>query len=407
MITTRRPQRSLKVLVTDGNNRAALAITRSLGKRGYTVYVAGESRRTLAGASRYCKRSFAYPDPSDNPEQFRAEIIRQVRHKQIDILIPAAETTTRECMKIKESIRDNCIVPFYSYDAVDQAASKYEVLKLAQTLKVPIPATHFLHAPEEIQNACEFCNQVGYPVAVKASRSRAEMVSCCKNMSTQYANNANELKQIAACFVKSVFPLLIQERIQGDGVGIFTCFDHGKPIAYFSHRRLREKPPSGGVSVLRESYPIEPELKVYSEKLLQALNWHGVAMVEFKKDAKHGGYKLMEINGRFWGSLQLAIDAGVDFPLLLAQISTGQHVKPILNYRLNVRTRWLWGDIDALLTRLFKSDGHLHLPDNFPSKKKYLLDFLRFRRENLNFEVLKLNDPLPWLVETMRWFQCK
>ena len=41
-------------------------------------------------------------------------------------------------------------------------------------------------------------------------------------------------------------------------------------------------------------------------------------MVEFKLDARDGVAKLMEINGRFWGSLQLAVDAGVDFPAILS-----------------------------------------------------------------------------------------
>lgn len=393
----------MKVLVTDGNNRAALAITRSLGKSGYHVFVAGESKITLAGSSRYCIRSFSYSDPNKRPDQFRSEIIRLVQQNKIDILMPAAEMTTRECMKIKDTIKDQCTVPFHSYESVDMAASKYEVLKLAQTLDIPIPATYYLHTPAALENALRCCEKSDYPIVIKASRSRVALLRCTSNSSTQYAYNASDLKRIVLGFEEAQYPLLIQERVQGDGVGIFTCFNQGEAIAYFSHRRIREKPPSGGVSVLRESFPIDPRLRDYSRRLLEALKWHGVGMVEFKKDNASGDYRLMEINGRFWGSLQLAIDAGVDFPLLLARIAVGQHVEPILHYDLNVRTRWLCGDIDALLAILFKPADQLHLPDNFPSKKQYLKEFFRVRKNDLNFEVLKLSDPKPWLLEAMRW----
>jgi predicted ATP-grasp superfamily ATP-dependent carboligase len=392
-----------KVLVTDGDNRAALAITRSLGKSGYDVYVASENKKNLAGSSRYCVKNLSYSNPNKNPDRFRTDIVQLVIRNKIDILMPAAEMTTRECMKIKKEIKHLCKIPFQSYDSVDIAASKYDVLKLAEKLQIPIPETYYLHSYEELEDAYRFCHKIGYPIVIKASRSRVKLADNEKNFSTQYAYNPSDLKHIILGSGKAFFPLLLQERIQGSGIGIFTCYNKGEGIAYFSHRRIREKPPSGGVSVLRESITINKELKEYAAKLLKALEWHGVAMVEFKKDVKRGGYKLMEINGRFWGSLQLAIDAGVDFPLLLARISTDQSVQPVEKYNINVRTRWLWGDIDALLARLLKSETQLNLPESFPDKKQYLKEFLRFKKNELNFEVLKLNDPKPWLIETMRW----
>ena len=82
--------------------------------------------------------------------------------------------------------------------------------------------------------------------------------------------------------------------------------------AVFAHRRLREKPPSGGVSVYRESVAPDPSLVARAAALLAGLGWRGVAMVEMKTDARTGTPYLMEVNGRFWGSLQLAVDAGVD-----------------------------------------------------------------------------------------------
>jgi predicted ATP-grasp superfamily ATP-dependent carboligase len=187
-------------------------------------------------------------------------------------------------------------------------------------------------------------------------------------------------------------------------VGVFACYDNGQPIAVFSHKRIREKPPSGGVSVLRESVPVDPLAAKYALALLDALSWHGVAMVEFKMDEHDGGFKLMEINGRFWGSLQLAIDSGVDFPLLIGQILAGIPASRIASYKTGIRSRWLWGDIDGLLTLFLKSRTRLALPSSHPGRWRTLAAFLIPWYPGLRYEVLSLSDPRPWLHETRRWF---
>ena len=105
----------------------------------------------------------------------------------------------------------------------------------------------------------------------------------------------------------------------------------------FAHTRIREKPPTGGVSVYRESVPLRDDVRAYSERILGRFNWSGVAMVEFREDRATGIPYLMEVNGRFWGSLQLAIDAGVDFPAMLVQLALGEEIPRISSYRMAPR----------------------------------------------------------------------
>jgi predicted ATP-grasp superfamily ATP-dependent carboligase len=131
----------------------------------------------------------------------------------------------------------------------------------------------------------------------------------------------------------------------GDTLGVELLMDHGKRLAHFMHKRLREFPVHGGPSTLRESI-YDGELLAKATQLLASIEWHGVAMVEFKVDPRDGVAKLMEINPKFWGSIALAIVSGVNFPLLLYQLATGQKVDSFSPYRLNVRCRWLLpGDI--------------------------------------------------------------
>jgi predicted ATP-grasp superfamily ATP-dependent carboligase len=147
-------------------------------------------------------------------------------------------------------------------------------------------------------------------------------------------------------------------------------YDHGTPIAFFSHRRLREKPPWGGVSVLSESTPLDPILLTHARALLDAVTWHGIAMVEFKV-ADDGTPYLMEINTRFWGSLQLATDAGVDFPWLLYNLACGTPIAPVSGYKTGCRLRWILGDLDSLYLTL--QDNRIPLQAKMVAVGRFLL----------------------------------
>ncbi len=160
-------------------------------------------------------------------------------------------------------------------------------------------------------------------------------------------------------------PVLLQHRVAGVGEGLFALRWEGRTVARFAHRRLREKPPAGGVSVYRESIEPDPRLVSAGERLLDALDWNGVAMIECKRDPETGRHIIMEINGRFWGSVQLAIDAGINFPVLLVACALGQ--TPALpagtGYRVGIRSRWFWGDVDHLYLRLTRSGAELQVPN--------------------------------------------
>jgi predicted ATP-grasp superfamily ATP-dependent carboligase len=168
--------------------------------------------------------------------------------------------------------------------------------------------------------------------------------------------------------------------------------NRGRLRAAFAHRRLREKPPSGGVSVLSESVALDPQLLAQSERILEALKWHGVAMVEFKRDSRDGVPKLLEINGRFWGSLQLAVDAGVDFPALLYRLAVEGDVEPVFDYEVGVRLRWWLGSVDWLLLRS-RETGRL----------RAVREFLRPVGRRTRGEVLRRDDPVPAALEVSQY----
>jgi predicted ATP-grasp superfamily ATP-dependent carboligase len=388
----------MRVLVTDSDNRSALAATRSLGRAGYEVLVMGEREASIAAASRYCSRFLPCPSPIDSPDRFLAAVLAACGEHRVQLLLPMTEVTTLLLTRARAQLPAGCVLPFADEATLQRASDKAAMVALAESLGVPTPLSVRINSPAELDDV----DVLPYPVVVKPGRSRVLTEKGWLSTGVTYANNATELRTTLDALPSQVYPVLLQERIEGPGEGFFALYAQGKPVAFFAHRRLREKPPSGGVSVLRESAEIAADTQAYGTALLDALHWHGVAMVEFKRCENSRRLFLMEINARFWGSLQLAIDSGVDFPLLLARIAAGETPAPV-KHRIGVRSRWLLGDLDVLIKVLTKPRESLNLPANFPSRGRLVWEFMQFWRKDERDEIWQRDDRKPGWFELKKW----
>jgi len=347
----------------------------------------------LSGASKYCGGSHRYPNPSIDEAGFVASLSEFVRAKHIDVVLPMTDITTMVITQHRHEFEPHAAVPVPSFDVIAKAADKVHVIRSAERLGVAIPRSLFV---TEASEGSRVSSDLPYPVVVKPRRSRVRGVAGWEALSVSYAADAAELERRLSSLPADAFPVIVQERIKGPGVGVFMCYANGAPVAEFAHRRLREKPPTGGVSTLCESMAMTPELREAARTLLDDLGWSGVAMVEFKVDNRTGRPLLMEINGRFWGSLQLATDAGVDFPSVLLD-SLHHDVRPASPpYRVGVQSRWLWGDFDSLLLRLLQARSS----DGSGGKMRSVLDFLHLWHRDMRYENPRLSDIGPWFRET-------
>ena len=112
------------------------------------------------------------------------------------------------------------------------------------------------------------------------------------------------IRELSDSLSPETFPeTVLQEYIPGHGCGLFATYQNGACKRVFMHRRVREYPATGGVSSCAESF-YDARLEFYGTRMLDALHWHGVAMVEFRRDARDGEYKLMEINPKFSPAVQ-------------------------------------------------------------------------------------------------------
>jgi predicted ATP-grasp superfamily ATP-dependent carboligase len=324
--------------------------------------------------------------------------------KNISVLIPVSDMTIFAVLKHQSAFDDLVNLPLVSFETYWAASNKSNLIEIAKKLDIPAPATINID-PAIVDTLSKNIDKLIFPVIIKPQASIQQHGEILRKTGVRFASNREELQQIITTDTSFTTPYMLQEVISGDGIGIFAFCVKGEIISVFSHRRIREKPPYGGVSVVCESTQPNPSALESSRKLLKALNWDGVAMVEFKCDANRNNTPiLMEINARFWGSLQLAIDAGVNFPMQLYNLSQKATV-PNAKAILPKRSRWLLGDLDHLLIRLKMPPDHPLYPQRLVDKIGAVAIFVLEFLQGSTIEELRYGDWRPFWHSLKKWIK--
>lgn len=385
----------MAVLITDGDQRSALAVTRSLGRAGIEVCT-GESRiPNLAGTSRYCSKRICYPSPHQDIEHFVAFLREHLEASNYELLLPMTDVSMQIVASARASFPPRVRIPFPGGEQVHRAQDKRYVLETALRLGIACPQTYAVEN-DSLETAAQ---RLPYPVVVKPRFSQMNQGGQWVRGQVRYAQNPRGFLAVYREAHAATPCPIVQENLEGEGRGVFLLIWNGELKAAFCHRRIREKPPWGGVSVYCESIPLDRNLVAKSLELLQAVGWEGVAMVEFKFDRRDGQPKLLEVNGRFWGSLQLAIDAGMNFPHLLYRCAMGEEVPAQFDYKPGVKSRWLLGDLDHLLIKLTHAQSPNGVQYSWGSRLAAGASFLKFYGRNSRSEVQRLDDPAPGWYE--------
>ena len=361
------------VLVTDAQRRKSLAVVRSLGRRGIRVTAGEERKHAVAFSSRYCDRAVVYPSPTEAPDRFVDWLLDHVRTNRYTAVMPTNEQTLALVTQHLDALGEHTIVPYPDFPTFMTARDKARTMQIAIDHGIPCPKTVTLDDPDKL-DALE--KELEFPVVIKPREGQG-------SSGVVYVKHRQDFRE-NYLRIDARYPRpLVQEFIPPGGAayGVSALFDRGsEPRAVFVHKRLREYPVSGGPSTLRESVDA-PELVALGVRMLKALKWYGVAMVEFKMDPRDGRPKLMEVNPKFWGSLELAIHSGVDFPYLLYRLAVDGKVDPVFKYRVGVRCRWLPGDFLHLLFT--------------PRRRAILGEFFNFFDSRTYYDVLSKDDPAP------------
>lgn len=391
--------KSPTVLVTDAGRGSAIAVIRSLGRKAYHVIAADTDPNSIGFRSRYAHEKLVYPAPEAKPQEFCDCLLETVKAKGVDLIIPVTDLAGQPLAHSRQAFTAITKLALPGDDMLKVVTDKDKTWQLAKKLGVPVPETYVVETAKE---ALAISERLGWPLVLKPQSSRKlREGNRIDSFKVTYAADADDLNSQMQN-LEGRCSVLLQRYCAGVGHGVELLMSEGKPLAAFQHKRLREIPVTGGPSAYRESVKLDPNLYDYSLRLLQAIRWTGLAMVEFKVGKL--GPTLMEINGRIWGSIPLAVTSGMDFPALLAELHMrgAAVITPQLNsnYKIGVRCRDLQRDLMWISNILMQRRKYEFL--EIPGRKWAIKALLGLFNPQRKFDLLTLNDPLPGLAELPR-----
>jgi predicted ATP-grasp superfamily ATP-dependent carboligase len=389
----------LRVLVTDADSTKALAVVRALGPT-MEVWTASETRFPLAAWSRHSTKHVVC---RTRPDEFARSILELCTKNEIDVVVPPEERTSFLLARERERfVNAGVVLTAAPLATLEIAMDKARTIDAARAAGVPVPKTATI---TNLGEASATARELGYPIVLKPRFSHYwEGDRFVSTDGVRYASSESELLEALEKLPKDAPLPLLQEFVAGRGLGIFLLLGaDGSVRAEFAHERLRDLRPTGSGSVLRRSVAVDPHLRELATRLLRHIGWRGAAMVEFRSDERDDRPKLMEINGRLWGSLQLATDSGVNFPRLLVEDALGggasNHVG---TFQTGVVVRWWLGDL-ARLFRILRGRPAGYT-GTFPTPLAAIWEFLGPQPRGTRAEILRWSDPLPAVGEIVSAF---
>jgi predicted ATP-grasp superfamily ATP-dependent carboligase len=356
------------IITSELDDHVSLAVVRSLGKNNIDFAVASKYERALALHSKYCK-NFHITNTDMN---FLLKLSKD------DILFPMHEETMCEISKNQKILP--CSLAFPEYPTLEIVTSKYRLIQHAIENNIPCPRTFFISQSKDIE---DISNILTFPVVLRPSTGSG-------GEGILFVQSLNELYTVEKSFFKNYGPHMIQEKIPFCNkytVGVL-CNADSQVRRICVIKEIRNYPTETGAACYVETVKY-PELVNISVKLMESLNYFGIADIDFLVDERTGEPKLMEINPRFWGSLQVAIDAGVDFPSLLYEMVSTGDIKKSFDYKTGVRCRHVI--IDDLLRMISVIKGQYTVS----YKVATIIDFLKIHPHD-GYYIFSVDDFKPF-----------
>ena len=376
-------------LVLTTQQQSGLAIVRSLGRRGVTIVAGGSEEPTLGMRSRFSDGRYVHPEPGAGAQRFLDHLLSYLDDADHDYVFGPTDWMTALLSKHEREVEATGTRPAVEdWDTFAAVFDKARLFDSMADVDVPTPDTR---APETVEDVEAIAPDLSYPVVVKPrSKTRWDDSGQCSTYlvdDSSYASSPDELVETYRSVLADEpdlrdWPPIVQTYVPGETTTTVVLADEGDVRAHFQERRLRTVPPSGGSSALL-SVVDDDRMARYAERVIAAIDWTGPAQVEFM-ERPDGEYVLIEVNGRYWGSLPFAINCGVDFPWLHYRQLRGETVFHDGDYRTDVIQRRTRQDLEWL--------GHQLADRNYRALGPFLADFLR-----ADHTFVSLRDPLPTL----------
>ncbi len=363
-----------------GCHKIGLGVIRALGRMRVPVVGVSYSKMDMGCASKHLVEHHWCPHPDVDPEGFLS-VLNALSHRwNGSVLIPSDDATLIPVSKHKQELTSLFRVATEDWSVVEKCVVKKYTYALAEQIGVQCPRTRICMTGEE---ARDFARLVGFPCLLKPTVGHSFFERFRQKMF--FVNNVRELERLYAQLNEERIEVMLQEYIPGDdrcGVNYNSFFAKGKRLIEVMAQKDRLSPPRIGFPRVVISKRL-PELSSPAARFLEALGYSGFSCMEFKKDARDGKYRLMEINARLNLSTPLSVMAGVNFPYLLYRYTAnGELPCPINMFREGV----YWIDLSKDIWESVRS----YRRERFP-----VLDYVRPYIKPHVFDILASDDVGP------------
>lgn len=378
-------------IVTWARGGSSLNAIRSLGMKGIKVVAIDSLKDSPGFHSRYTAKALLCPNYHDDFSAYVQFLQETCRNEDCSVVLPMDEVSIYTLSKYSSDFSKLANVTWPDYKLLETVQNREKLFNLAKELNIPIP--RYFIPDGDIKNT----DGISGPWVLKPKHSLVIEANQVIQGGVRYASNIAELNKMAKEMILRGQDPIIQEYIPGGGYGFFALYNKGCMNACFEHHRLRESSYFGGAASYRESI-YNPKLEEEGLKIPERLKWNGPLMVEFRRDERDGKFKLMEINPRFWGSLNLAICSGVDFPYLFYKMATEGECDRVFSYKAGVRCKNFSWELLHLFSLLKDSPLPAAIPK--PSFWKTFLSVI-FSNFMIKDDYISVSDPSPFAHEVL------
>ncbi len=327
--------RSVGAVVLGGDYQG-LGIVRSLGRRGVPVCVV-DDEYSIARFSRYATRFVQVPDLAGG-EATAAALLELAERLELGgwVLFATRDETVATLSRHRTRLSERLRVPVPPWETFRRAWDKRSTYALAEEIGIPVPRTWCPKSSDDLDAI-----DASVPLAIKPA-VKPRFLEATKAKAWR-ADGRHELHDRfpAALAAAGGDPVMVQELVPGGGETQFAyCafFKDGGAVGSMVARRARQHPHDfGRASTFVESVDV-PEVEELGERFLAAIDYYGLAELEFKRDGRDGQYKLLDFNARTWGYHSLGGQAGVEFPYMLYADQVGLATSPS---RARAGVRWM------------------------------------------------------------------
>lgn len=368
---------------------SSTAAIQSLGRRGIRTIAVSEKDSPPGASSKYCDEVVPVPDPTVDLGGYEESLLALALRDDVETILPFRELDIYLLARNKRALAGRVGTPWPSLELLRMVQDRVELFRAANAADVSTPKTRTVDEWDDWSR--EVIVKPRFTVHA-AEYSDFFTESHAQWSSTQYLP-PGDVPECQELVDEMGHAPLVQEFVpSSDEYAFFALYDRGEAVATFQHRQRRGWKYCGGPSAYRESVAI-PELEAAGRRLLDELEWHGVAMVEFLRHPETDEFQLMEINPRFWSSLPFTVQAGVDFPSLYWSQALGQPIDPDPDYDVGVAGHLLRGELLHLHSILTEDYPLAERPSFWKTAVDVGASIARHRR----FDYLSLDDPGPFV----------